>query len=221
MNRLAPFAAAAAFAAFAMPANAQLATFDDLALCQQSEANNQVYLVPNGYAGFNWSNFYVGHGATTATRVNGPGYANGTVTDPCMALNGFGEPAEITSGNPFIFNGGFFTAAFQNGLFLSVEGFSGATLLFATSLTLNTAGPQLMDVTWAGVDRVRFQSGSGSPGSQFVFDNFRFNNTPDPSIPPTTVPEPGALLLLATGLAGLAVGWRRRGASEPSSGTEA
>lgn len=219
MKRLAQLASVVAFSAFAAPAQAQLATFDDLAQCQQSQTDNAVFAVPGGYSGFNWSNFFVGHGATTAARVSGPGYASGTVTNPCMALNGFGQPAEITAANPFIFNGGFFTAAFQDGLFLSVVGYSGATQLFSTSLTLNTSGPQLMDVTWEGVDRIRFESGSGSPGSQFVFDNFRFNNTPDPAIP--SVPEPGTLILLATGLcAGLAVRKRRRPLA-PSSRTTA
>jgi hypothetical protein len=196
----------------ASPALGQLATFDDLAQCTTAYETNSVVAVPNGYAGFDWSNFYVGHGAQTAVRVEGPGYATGTVTDPCMALNGFGYPAEVTSATPFIFNGGFFTAAFLDGLFLSVMGFSGATQLFATTMTLSTAGPQLMDVVWEGVDRVRFESGTGSPGSQFVFDNFRFNNTPDPAIP--AVPEPVSLLLLGTGLVGVAAVRRKRRVTE-------
>lgn len=186
-------------------AQAQLATFDDLAGCVPSNTGGT--LIGNGYQGFNWNNFYVADGPNTAVAQSGAGYNTGTVSPRCIALNGFGGASELSAANDFIFNGGFFTAAFSNNLSVAIRAFNAANVeIFNTALNLNTAGPQLLNVTWAGVRRVTFASGNNQPGSQFVFDNFRFNNTPDPRI----VPEPSTYALLATGLAAMALAARRR-----------
>jgi len=207
MHTLRSLAVALALVTGAAQASAQLATFDDLAGCTPD--NYYGVLVDNGYSGFNWSNFYVTDGLAAATTHGGPGYNNGAITRPCVALNGFGAASEITSSTAFTFNGGYFTAAYQDGLSVMISGFSGTTQVFSQMLSLNTGGPLLWNVNWTGVDRVRFESGDGQPGSQFVFDNFRFNNTPDPSIP-TVTPEPASLLLLGTGLAGVVARRGRR-----------
>jgi PEP-CTERM motif len=208
------FTRALAVAALALPtaASAQLATFDD------NPTANGAYncltdgggtLIRNGYAGFNWSNFYVAGGNQAATNTGGVGYRNGMITAPCIALNGFGGPSTLSSTSDFIFNGGFFSAAFSNSLQVRIRAFNAAnTEIFTTLLNLNTAGPQLLNVAWAGVRSVTFAAGDGQPGSQFVFDNFRFNNTPDPNVP--TVPEPSTYALLGTGLIGIAAMRRRR-----------
>lgn len=200
-NRL--LAATIALAAASMPAHAQLATFDDLPGCTPDNTGGSA--IANGYAGFNWTNFYVADGPNTAVAQGGPGYANGTVTPRCIALNGFGASSMI-SASPFTFNGGYFTAAFTDGLTVNITGLNGSTTLFSQMLTLNTAGPQLLNVAWDNLTSVTFSSGDGQPGSQFVFDNFRFNNTADPTI----TPEPASLTLLATGLLGIAGAARRR-----------
>ena len=73
-------------------------------------------------------------------------------------------------------------------------------------LTLSAVTPQLVNVAWDNLTSVSFASWDGLPDSQFVFDNFRFNNTPDPTI----TPEPSSMTLLATGLIGLFGVARRR-----------
>jgi len=205
MRRLSGFATVLALATAADPASAQLATFDDLAACDPTSHSR--VLVGNGYAGFDWDNFYVADGVNTyADFPSAPGYANGVITPGCIALNGFGNPSEISSSSAFTFNGGYFTSAYNDNLIVRIGGFSGSSELFTTTLTLNTSTPQLLNVAWEGVDRVRFESGDNAPGSQFVFDNFRFNNVTDPSI----VPEPATILLVGGGLGLLGLVGRRR-----------
>ena len=193
-------------------ASAQLATFDDNPTASASyDCTNDRggTVIRNGYAGFNWSNFAVVGGNAATTDVGGAGYQNGIVTAPCVAF-GFDGFAALSSDTDFIFNGGFFTAALRDNQLVRIRAFNSSDgEVFTTLLNLNTSAPQLLDVVWGGVRRVTFDAGNNEPGSQFVFDNFRFNNTADPNVP-GIVPEPSTYALMATGLIGLIAVARRR-----------
>ena len=79
-----------------------------------------------------------------------------------------------------------------------------STQLCMAMLTLNANGPQMLNVNWAGVRSITFAAGDNAPGSQFVFDNFRFNNTPDPMVR-SVIPEWATIVLMGTGLFGVGV----------------
>jgi hypothetical protein len=159
-------------------------TFDDLA---PVGTNTQV---PNGYAGLFWGDFYVANGAY-ATSVSGGSYAIGTVSQPNMIYNGGGGVADIYCGGGctnFSFNSTYITAAFDDPLFVLVEGLIGGingTVVDSTTVIAHTSVPSFFYFNYLGVDAVRFTSRGGP--SQFVLDNV------------TIAPEPGTFILLSSG----------------------
>ncbi len=163
--------------------------------------------IPNGYAGFNWNNFY-----DVNPQIIGPsGYENGLVSSPNVAYNGYGTPANFTSTTAFTLVSGYFTGAWNDGLNIEVQGFDQhGNLIDDTNFLVNTSGPTLETFNWSGLYDVNFISsggvnhGYGGSGTQFVLDNL----TTSTSAP--GVPEPGTLVLLGTGVLGLFQTARRR-----------
>ena len=164
-------------------------TFDDLPAVgpQSSEP------VPQGYNGFQWSNFYV------VDPLDDPisnGGQNGVESPPNVAFNAGGLPANFSSNGAFDFDSAYMTAVWNDGLQVEVQGFVGSTLTYDNTYTLATTGPALVNFNYFGVDEVNFiasggthHSGySGGSGTQFVIDNLT-----------VVVPEPGSILLLLFG----------------------
>ena len=145
--------------------------------------------IPNGYAGFQWNNFWV-----DTALVMGGGDMHGMVSAPNVAFNAYGFPASFTGG-PFNLNSAYLMDAWVNGLQVEVQGFVGTKLTYDNTYTVNTTGSTLINFNYVGVDEVNFIS----HGNPFGMDNLTV----------TEVPEPSLLTLASLGAAVLML-WHRR-----------
>lgn len=171
-------------------------TFDDIAV-------EGVDLIQSGYGGLNWQNFYV-----LTPGTNDGGYLNGLVSGSNVALNGYGTSASVSSGT-FDFNGAFLTAAWNNGLNITVSGYLNDVLVNQATVTVDTYSPTFFVFDFLDIDRLTFASYGGTDaryggsGTHFAMDDFTFDA-------PATVPEPSTVLLLGAGLVGIAAYSKRR-----------
>jgi hypothetical protein len=140
-------------------------------------------VVPNGYGGFQWTNFYVVNGV----GYPGPsGYNNGVVSGPNVAINGNGNLAELSSSSPFILQSGYLTGAWNEGLLVELKGYAGNILLYDNTYTTHATQHTFFNFGYVGVDRVDFTSSGGysyySTGTQFVLDNLGVSSSITPLI---------------------------------------
>jgi hypothetical protein len=195
-----------AFLCHAARAGATTLTFDNIIV-----SAGQYTAIPNGYGGLNWSNMLVLN--PNAAPYLGSGYANGAVTGN-IAFNGGGNEGdafEVNALSTFTFNSAYLTGALRNGLNIEVKGYNNGSLLYDTTVIVNSYAPTLFTFDYVGVDQLRFITSGGTfagypsfgNGAEFSMDNFTLNEAV------SSVPEPATLLLLGTGLVGV---MRRRGA---------
>lgn len=192
MKKLFATALAIGFLGVAAQTNAAILDFEDLAPYPYA-------LISDGYHGFNWAS-----GSGDIAVINGPaylpgsGYDNGSVSGVNAAFNWYGaSPSNIDLAGPgtFDFNGAFFTSAwdFQS---VSFQGFNNSILIYNSApYAINTVTPLWIGLNWTGIDQLTI----ANTGYQWVMDDFTYNTQ---NIPAT--PEPSTLLLLASGLGGLA-----------------
>ena len=185
-------------------AHAATLTFDGLA----TPFDGYEYRAPIvSYGGLQWDNFYVFDAADTL-HYQISGYPNAMVSPKNVAFNWFGNPAQVSSGTPFDLDSAYLTAAWNDGLHVEVKGFTGATLAYDNTYTINSTAPTLINFNYLGVTEVDFipsggvpnpaYSGSGS-GTHFCMDNLVIN-----------VPEPSVLALAVLGAAALMAARSRR-----------
>lgn len=188
-------------------ASATTLNFDDL--------TTGLVPLPSTYQGFSFSNFYV----NTLSTAFPSGYVNGTVSPSSVIYNAYGLDASFSTADnsAFTLNDFYLTAAINNGLSVAITGSRNGATLFSNTFMVSTLSSTRELVDWAGIDTVSFSSSGGTidptaglvyvPGTQFVLDNVRVNESPTPVM--TGTPEPGTITLLGTGLAGLTVLRRR------------
>jgi hypothetical protein len=179
----------------ASSAQAITLTFDDITTRYSA-------LVPNGYGGLNWDDFYVLYGRQPSYANSG--YDNGTVSGDYAAFNSGAYEATVSDGL-FDFNSIYLTAAWSDGLNIRVRGLNSGTVLYDNVVTVDTTGPTLFDFNYLGIDQLIFDSFGGvhnpaltnGSGEHFVMDNMTINAT--------GVPEPSTGLLVIAALIGLGV----------------
>lgn len=178
-----------------------------IALAASMGANAAVVDFDSGSVGggFSWNNF----GVLNTSTYQPSGYVNGTVSGNYVAYNSFANPASLSSFSSFVFNGAYFTGAWNNGLSITVNGFLGGVQTLSETFQVNTNAPLWKTFGWT-VDQLTFSSaggtsaGFGGGGTHFAMDNFTYNEVLSP------VPEPETYAMLAVGLGLLGAFARRR-----------
>ncbi len=184
--------------------------------------------IPDGYGGLVWHDvggptdnpFRIIDGATAFPA--GSGYENGTVSPDYVAFNPSFAAATVRDFERFDFTGAYITAAWTEGLEVTVLGRRGGLLVASQTVVVDAFAPvvptDFVTFNFLDIDRLEFTSacpvttcstvdvGTPNSGLQFAMDNFTFEVS--------SAPEPQLPLLLALGgvaLAGSRLRARRRG----------
>jgi hypothetical protein len=189
-------------------ANATTLTFDDI-------ATPGGFAHISNYGGLNWH--YTGVINTTLFPYVS-GYQNANTSGNNVV---YIEYSSISTTKPdirFDFFGANFTAAWNDGLQLTVDGWLGGSKVagLTKTITLNTSSPtSVYDFNFKGIDKLTFTPTGGTHntvafgvanpsygigGTHFAMDDFRYT---------TPAPEPSSMILGLMGL-GSMLGFRRK-----------
>lgn len=147
--------------------------------------------LPANYGGFTWdANFYV---YDTPSYQSGYFNTYGAPSAPNFVFNAYGVvTVQTTSGAPFNFISAEFStwasynqpyyddlSILRSSLSVTVNGYSGATLVGSASLNLIPTGFSTLTANLNGVDRLEFVN-DGVDGHWWIMDNFTYEPVPEP-----------------------------------------
>jgi hypothetical protein len=147
--------------------------------------------VPAGYAGLMWVNFnsmYVPsyHGSST-------GYVAGMASENFVVYNYLAGIAEFSASEPFTFVGAYLTAAWLDGLEITVDGYVGLQLVYTSTVKVSPTVRQYFTFDYKGVTGVTFTPSGGTLATQssgdgpfFVLDNLEITGD-DPELTTITI----------------------------------
>ncbi len=176
-------------------AQAMSQNFDALAC---SDADPYLWLSNQG--GLTWSNFLC---LKTDTYPSVSGYQHGTTSGTNVAFAYPGSTATLSrsGGNVFSLANAQITAAWRDGMTLTISGFLDSTPVATITLTPFTSGPILVDLSaMHNVNRVDFSRSGGTqhsgwvgPGDNLVIDDLNYILGPAHTVTVSPVPANGTL----------------------------
>lgn len=157
--------------------DSNLITFDDLPTTTSGAAGHYGTYgsdTPLNYKGYQWSYFGIYQGVNTIPS----GFYQGAVSPKNVAFNNLGQVAYIKNTTSFNLTSAYMTAAWNDNLQLTVEGYLSDKKIYSKVYTLSASSPTLVNFNFNGVDKVSFaatggtqHSGYQQAGSQFAIDN--------------------------------------------------
>ena len=154
-------------------------------------------MVPNGYDGFNWSNFYdMTMKGILDPSANLPPGGSPPMGNLNFAFDHAGSASTFSSGiGTFSFQSAWFESMRTTPMTLEVEGVLNGAVVASKIVVLTGGAPPLQTFDWSGINEVRFipiATATNTPGAaQFLLTNVVIN---------ASTPEPSSLLLLGSSL---------------------
>lgn len=154
--------------------------------------------IPDGYAGFNWINFY--DMSAQLTPIGGSSAA----PMPSYAFNKGGAAASFDSGNVFTLTSATLGTDWADGMGVEVLGLAHNQIVDRMYVALNNGVFKQVTFNWSGIDEVTFMA-MGTPANPSNMLKFALTQL----VVVQSAPEPASLLLLAPGF-GLALARLRK-----------
>lgn len=130
---------------------------------------NTVAEIPNGYGGLDWSNWV----ATHRILYGGPGYVNGATSGEYVAYNSSGNPATVSSDQPFDFVGASIGSAWPEGeqYDVVIRAWRDEEVVHVDRISPSTSGPVFFDADYRSITSLEMAS---EANWQFVVDDAEF-----------------------------------------------